>query len=170
MRTGHEGWTIKTCQTSVKNTVPTRARQTPPAGVRGSHQTALLIGQQHRQAIRHHDGAGDAGRVCDAAVGLCAGRRLPRQPDGSHAMHLRQKHRPRVHRPLENGAIGSHMREVIADVLTQVQCVVGRRRHAASARAAQRTHTRRCRPLGNKPVGVHVLPCFKLGSRRKRPG
>ena len=69
-------------------------------------------------------------------------------------MHLLQEHRPRAHAP---GAAARGWRAtaagVVADVVAQVQAVVGAARHAARARGAHGTHAGRRRPVGHQPVG-----------------
>jgi hypothetical protein len=48
----------KTLEYMFKNTLPPKPRQTAPPGVRRSDLGSLFVGEQHRQTIGHHDGAG----------------------------------------------------------------------------------------------------------------
>ena len=97
--------------------------QTTPARMHGGHHAAVFSGQQHRQTIGHHDGAGqlslprDAG-VCDIAVasGKVKCKHLA-------AMHLLQEYRPTADGLLQRGAVGGDFFGRVADVIAQIHAV-----------------------------------------------
>ena len=67
-------------------------RKTAPACVHGGDAASLSVGQQHRHAVRHHDGRYDLRAIGDRGIGLRAAgdcRRL-RRIDDSGAVHLFQ--------------------------------------------------------------------------------
>ena len=71
----------------------------------GSHCRAIRAGQQHGQAVGHHDGAGYAGAGGDGGISRLAVRRIRIKFRYVAAMHLLQKNRPRARAGGQRGAV-----------------------------------------------------------------
>ena len=149
---------IQRVQDRLKNSKPALSRQTAPSGVPSRHYGTALVGQQHRQTIRHHHSACESWLVGDAAVRHAALVRRIGQADGLHSMHLPQENWSHAHHLLQRGSIGSNGSGAVADMVTQIQRIKRRSGTASHARRAQCTHLRRCRPLRYKPIHQPCKP------------
>ena len=103
------------------DTMAASPRQPPPARMGGGNGAALRVDQQHRQAVRHHDRAGDARHARDAGIGHTGGHlfRVPQAGDRS-AMHLLQEHRRGLQAGSQMIPVGLHCSRVISHMVAQV--------------------------------------------------
>ena len=92
--------------------------------MRRAHHGSAGVGEQHRQAVRHHDGAGKTALGGDAAVGLPAIGRFLRKLRHMYAMHLLQEDRVRIQRAGEYLAVGCDCLRLVPDMVTQVEAAV----------------------------------------------
>ena len=124
----------------------------------GRHQRALPVGQEHRQAVGHHDGAGQPWRAGHGGVGGGSVGAVGHQRQRVRAVHLVQEHRPRADGRAQAGAVGGHRRRRVAHVIAQIEVRPGRCRGAvggaASAPGEAGPHARGRRPVGHQPVAV----------------
>ena len=161
-------------QNGLQNTAPALTCQPAPAGVRCRHMAAANVGQQHGQAVGHHDGANHAGLVGQAGIGACTLGGIRVEPLHLCAMHLRQKHRFCAQGLSECFAVDRDIQRPVPHMVTQIKTVVRRRRMPPRARGSHRLHALRRGPLGNQPVGVHsdqaVTNCPSERAPCRRPG
>ena len=150
-------WSPKSLKSTLQHTLATSAGQTTPAGMRRSHAAALQVGQQDRQAIGHHDGAGHAGLAGDRRIGhlaVCTARVERRY---RITMHLGQKNRSHAQGLGQRCPVGGNRCGRVANMVTQVEAVVGAARAATIAAGAEGLHPGRRGPLWLQPVWVHHL-------------
>ena len=72
----------------------------------GGHQRAPGVGEQHRQAVGHHDRAGDAGLPGDSRVSHRAVWRVAVDGERRGAMHLLQVNRANTQRVVHDLPVG----------------------------------------------------------------
>ena len=100
--------------------------QAAPAGMGRGDKAALRVGVQQGQAVRHHDGASHAGFLRVTGVGLRTLRRVYVQRHHATAMYLLQEYGPCTEGLRQHGAVGAHGQRIVADVVAEVEAVVGR--------------------------------------------
>ena len=83
----------------------------------GGYPSPLRVGEQHRQAISHHDGAGQPFLSRLSPVGHRAIARVKGKRHNVGTMNLRQKYRLRARRLAKNQAVGSNALGVITDMV-----------------------------------------------------
>ena len=109
----------------LQHAAPTIAHQTTPARMGGSHHRTIIGAQQHRQAIGHHDGAGELMSGCHAGIGLMAISQGGVQRRDLTAVNLLEKNAAYTGGAGQQGAVGINMCFGITDVVAEVHAVIG---------------------------------------------
>ena len=121
-----------------------------------THPAAGTVGEQDRQALSHHDGAGLPHFGAQAGIGQRRVRpRLPPlQLGNGHAVHLLHEHRGGMNGLGQALAVGRHGLWHVAHVIAEIEAVKRRQRHAARAGGEDGPHMGRRRPLRHQPFGA----------------
>lgn len=114
----------------------------------------MLIGQQQRQAVGHHDGGRKPRTGHHTGIGIEAVGHLGAQFKHVVAMHLPEENRSPADCLLQQRAVGCDPGRVITNMVTQIKTVPWRRRYAALAGCKNRRHMSRCGPVWLQPVRV----------------
>ena len=157
LRTCYGGYRVKALINRLQHTFAAGLKgtgQTTPACMRCSHHAAVFSGQQHGQAISHHDGAGDMALTRDARIGELAVGRVGVDCKHVAAMHLLQKHRPAANGRLQCSAVDGYFFWHVADVVAQIHGVERHARKPALPGRENRPHAGWRRPVGDQPVRV----------------
>ncbi len=118
------GYRVKYLYNMLQNTPPLLPSQPAPAGVGRRHLAAASVGEQHREAICHHDGAGGAPVGGDAGVCHSAIHAARIQAMGVNAMDLRQENRPGGDGLGQAGAVVRHGCGQVTDMVAEIQSAV----------------------------------------------
>jgi hypothetical protein len=103
-----------------------------------SHGTALVVREQDRQAVGHHDGASQLCVRGHRSISSLAIQGLGGELKHINAMHLVQKNRPsRAQLRLQMLTVVGNRHGVVAHVISKIPTVKRRLRHAALPRGAQ---------------------------------
>ena len=116
------------------------------------------MGEQHRQAVGHHDGARQAGSGGDAGIGHGPIGRPDIQRDHTGSMHLLQEHRMGAERLRQVLTVARHGFRIVAHVVTQVEAVEGRHRHATRPQGEGGVH-----PVRECPRRYQLMFPWKSG-------
>ncbi len=116
-----------------------------------SHPVAGFIGEEHRQAVGHHDRAGQPGRRGGAGI-------------GGGAVDLLQEDRPGADGLLQATAVLGHMRAIVADMVAEVEALVAAQRNTAITRGAHGPHVRRRGSVRHEPVRIHGVAALDQAS------
>ena len=117
-------------------------------------RSASPIGKQHRQAIRHHDGASDTGLCSHTRVGHRAVGGLRRQMSHLGAVDLLQENRFDADGRLKLPSIGRYGSRMVAHMVAEIEAVIRCPAYTASTRGEYRARMGRCWPVGDEPVRV----------------
>jgi hypothetical protein len=93
-----------------------------------SHGTALVVREQDRQAVGHHDGARNTGLAGETGVRLLTIRRIVVQLRHDIAMHLSHEHSALLQLKRQQLAVVENRLRVIAHMVAQVEAVIRRQR------------------------------------------
>jgi hypothetical protein len=120
--------------------------------VRCSDKGAIQIGEQHRQAVSHHDGASDITVGSDTRIGYRAIWYVGLQCHYIGAMHLLQINGLSAYCLRQMISIDGNMFCPVAHMVAQIQGAKRRNTHTAMPRGEHRFNVRWRWPVGNEPV------------------
>ncbi len=123
----------------------------------GGNHRACPVAQQHRQAVGHHDGAGQIGLSAHAGIGFKTIRRVALKLYHLKTVNLFEKNGFSTCGLLQQAAVAGDVCCVIAHMVTKVEAVPGPAGHTTASAGKNRTDIWRSRPVGNQPVGIQDI-------------